>query len=217
MDISSLARFNKGYKFLFTCINVFWKFAWVIPLKNKTGKSLVNRFQSILNTGRSPEKLQTDKGTEFLYRNFQSFLKEKNVHFFTTNSELKASVVERFNRTLKTCMWKYFTAKNNCLYSDILQNIEQGYNNSYHGSIGQAPALVSLLSVGQVIMRRKLYGNSWAKPRKELKFKLGDQVRISKVTSHFQERLSSIVDSGNFHCDQDYSKSSTSVSVTRSC
>ena len=101
MDISSLARFNEGYKFLLTCIDVFSKFAWVVPLKNETGESLVNGFQSILDLGRSPEKLQTDKGTEFLNRNFQSFLKEKNIHFFTTNSKLKASVVERFNRTLK--------------------------------------------------------------------------------------------------------------------
>ena len=132
VDINSLARFNKGYKFLLTCINVFSKFAWVVPLKNKTGESLVNGFQSILDLGRSPEELQTDKGTEFLKRNFQSFLKENNIHFFTTNSELKGSVVERFNRTLKTCLWKYFTAKNNLVYIDILQDNVHGYNNSYH-------------------------------------------------------------------------------------
>ena len=85
--ISSLARFNKGYKFLLTCIDVFSKLAWVVPFINKVGESLVNGFQSILEFGRSPEKLQTDKGTEFLNRNFQSFLKEKSIYFFTTNSE----------------------------------------------------------------------------------------------------------------------------------
>ena len=87
VDVSSLARCNKGYKFLLTCIDVFSKFAWVVPLKNKTGETLVNCFQSILDLGRSPEKLQTDKGTEFLNRNFQSLLKENSIHFFTTNSE----------------------------------------------------------------------------------------------------------------------------------
>ena len=185
MDISSLARFNKGYKFLLTCIDVFSKFAWVVPLKNKTSESLVNSFQSILNTSRSPEKLQTDKGTEFLNHDFQSFLKERNIHFFTTNSELKASVVERFNHTLKTRMWKYFTAKNNRVYIDILQDIVHGYNNSYHRSIGQSPASVSLLNVGQV--RRKLYSNSWTKPGRKFKFKLGDQVRISKSRRTFKK------------------------------
>ena len=130
---------------------------------------------------RSLERLQTDKGTEFLNRNFQSFLKERNIHFFTTTSELKASVVECFNRTLKTRMWKYFTSKNTLVYIDILQDIVHGYHNSYHRSIGQSPASVSLLNVGQV--RRKLYGNSWVKPIRELKFKLGNQVRIS-IKSH---------------------------------
>ena len=185
MDVSSLAHFNKGYKFLLTCIDVFSKFSWVVLLKNKTGESLVNGFQIILDTGRSPKKLQTDKGTEFLNRNFQSFLKEKNIHFFNTNSELKASAVERFNRTLKTRMWKYFTAKNTCVYIDILQDVVQGYDNSYHRSIGQTPSSVSLLNMGQV--RRRLYGNSWKKPKRELKFKLGDQVPISKSCRTFKK------------------------------
>ena len=182
---SSLARFNKGYEFLQTCIDLFSKFAWVVPLKNRTRESLVNGFQSILDLGRSPEKLQTDKETEFLNRNFQSLLKENSIHFFTTNHELKASVVERFNRTLKTRMWKYFTAKNNRVYIGILQDIVHGYNNSYHRSIGRAPASVSLLSVGQV--RKTLYGKSWTKPGKNFKFKLGDQVRISKSRRTFKK------------------------------
>ena len=170
-----------------TCIDVFSKFAWVTPLKNKTGESLVNGFQSILDLARSPEKLQTERGTEFLNRNFQSFQKEKNIHFFITNSELKASVVERFIRTLKTRMWKYFTAKNNNrVYIDILQDIVHGYNNSYHRSIDRAPASVSLLNVGQV--RRNLYGKSWTKPGRKFKFKLGDQVRISKSRRTFKKR-----------------------------
>ena len=179
VDISSLVRFNKGYKFLLTCIDVFSKFAWVVPLKNKLGETLVNGFQSILDLNfRSTGKLQTDKGNEFLNRNFQSFLKEKNIHFFTANSELKASVVEHFNRTLKTRMWKYFTAKNTRVYIDILQNIVHVYNNSYHRIIGQALTSVSLLSVGQV--RRKLHGKSLTKPIGKFKLKLGDQVHISK-------------------------------------
>ena len=181
VDMSSLARLNKGYKFLLTCIDIFSKFAWVVPLKNKAGESLVNGFLSILNTGRCPEKLQTDKGIECLNRNFQSLLKENSIHFFTTNSELKASVVEHFNRTLKTRMLKYFTAKNTRVYIDILQDIVQGYNNQ---SIGRAPASVSSLNVGQV--RRKLYGKSWTKPRRELKFKSGDQICISKSRRTFK-------------------------------
>ena len=90
---------DKHFIDLHRCILIF---AGVVPLKNKSGETLVNGFQLILDLGRSPEKLQTDKGPEFLNCNFQSLLKENNIHFFTINSELKASVVERFNRTLKT-------------------------------------------------------------------------------------------------------------------
>ena len=131
----------------------FSKFAWVVPLKNKTGKSLVNSFQSILDLGRSPEKLQTDKGIEFLNSNFQRLLIENSMHFFTTNSQLKASVVEHFNLTLKTRMWKYFTAKVTLVYIDILQDIVQGYNDSYHRSIRRAPTSVSLLNVGRAFKK----------------------------------------------------------------
>ena len=88
---------------------------------------------------------------------------------------------------MKTRMWKYFRARNTLVYIDILQDIVQGYNNSYHRSIGQAPASVSLLNVGQV--RRKLYENLWAKLRRELKFKLGDQVRISKLCRTFKRLI----------------------------
>ena len=174
--------------FLLTCIDVFSKFAWVVPLKNKSGETLVNGFHSILDLGRSPEKLQTDKGTEFLNRNFQSFLKEKNIHFFATNSELKASVVERVNRTLKTRTWKYFTAKNTRVYIDILQDIVHAYNNSYHRSIGQAPSSVSLLNVGQV--GRKLYdeteGVFYAEELQKVQ-KSDDIYKIEKILAEKKE------------------------------
>ena len=101
--------------------------------------SLVNGFQSILDLGRSMKSCR-----------LRSLLEEYTIHFFTTNSELKASVVERFNRTFKTRMWKYFTGKNNCVYIDILQDIVHGYYNSYHRSIDRALSSVSLLKVGQV-------------------------------------------------------------------
>ena len=185
VDISSIARFNKGFRYLLTCIDVFSKFAWVVPLRDKTGNTLVTAFQSILNLGRRPQKLQTDKGTEFLNSSFQQLLKRKRIHFFTTNSEMKASIVERFNRSLKTRMWKYFTANNTHVYLDVLQDLVSAYNNSYHRSIGREPISVNLLNVGQV--RRKLYGNLWRIPSKKFKFKIGDQVRISKSRRTFKK------------------------------
>ena len=99
IDVSRLNRHNQGNTFLLTCINVFSKKAWVVPFKNKSGISLVAAFKSIQHP--LPNFLQTDKGTEFFNYTFQQWLKDHKVHFFTENEDIKASIVERFNRTLK--------------------------------------------------------------------------------------------------------------------
>ena len=101
VDLQNLNRYNKGYKYLLACIDIFSKYAWVLPLKSKQGQELVKAFQKILSTGRKPSKLQTDQGAEFLDRVFQIYLHDNNIDFFTINSGLKASVIERFNRTIK--------------------------------------------------------------------------------------------------------------------
>ena len=128
MDLGKLASYNKGFKYLLTCIDVLSRYAWIVPLKNKTGKTLKEAFQVIFKSGRQPIRLQTDKGTEFTNRVFQKFLKENDVHFFTTyNEETKASIVERFNRTLKTKMWKYFTHRETIIYIDVLSEMVESY------------------------------------------------------------------------------------------
>lgn len=82
VDVQSLSRYNKGYKYLLTCLDVFSKYAWVLPLKTKQGQELVKAFRTILSSGRKPLKLQTDQGTEFLNRVFQKFLRDNNIDFF---------------------------------------------------------------------------------------------------------------------------------------
>ena len=82
VDLQNLSRYNKGYKYLLTCIYIFSKYAWVLPLKSKQGQELVIAFQKILSTGRKPSKLQTDLGTEFLNRVFQTYLRDHSIDFF---------------------------------------------------------------------------------------------------------------------------------------
>ena len=107
VDMSRLKKVNDGTRFILTVIDVFSKLAWCVPLKNKSTASLVAAFTQLLSNG-APNTLQTDKGTELLNRSLQKLLKEHGVHHFAThNEETKASIVERFNRTLKTRM--YFT------------------------------------------------------------------------------------------------------------
>ena len=122
-DLSKLSKSNDKHRYLLCIIDVFSKYAWVVPIKDKTGKTLVIAFKSVLKSGRCPKSLQTDKGTEFKNKEFQNFLKTKKIHFFTTeNPETKASIVERFQRTLKTRVWKYFTHHCTLRYVDILPN-----------------------------------------------------------------------------------------------
>ena len=91
---------NKNFNYILTVIDIFSKFAWAIPIKNKTGDSITRAFEIIFKD-RIPTKLHTDKGLEFINKSTQNLFKRKGIHWFATENETKAQVVERFNRTLK--------------------------------------------------------------------------------------------------------------------
>ncbi len=112
VDVSFLSRYNDGYRFLMTCIDCLSRYAWVVPIKNKSSASVLSAFASI-NDSRKPTYLQSDKGSEFLNFAFQEFLKANDINFYTSeNDDVKCALVERYNRTLKTRMWRYFTYTN---------------------------------------------------------------------------------------------------------
>ena len=144
VDMSRLKRYNDDHTFLLTVIDVFSKKAWSIPLKNKSASSLTAAFRRLLKNNDGPQTMQTDKGKEFLNRQLQDFYKQKGIRHFTThNEETKACIVERFNRTLKTRMWKYFTKYQTLRYLDVVQHLVDSYNASYHRSIGMSPTEVN--------------------------------------------------------------------------
>ncbi len=185
-DMTSLAKDNDNHKFLLTCIDCFSKYAWVEPLHRKSSDNIVRAFERIFaKDKRVPKRLQTDKGTEFLNKPVQQFLKKHNVHFFTTETEMKASIVERFNRTLKTRMYKYFTAKNTLRYIDVLQDLVNAYNNTSHRSIGMVPANVTKRH--ELEIRQRLYGVKNIKHSKKYKYNVDDEVRISKARRTFKK------------------------------
>jgi len=120
--------------------------------------------------------VQSDKGTEFLNSTFQSMLRRRDIKFYTSeNEDIKAAVVERFNRTLKTKMYRYFTAKNTRRYVDVLPDLLHSYNNTFHRSIGMSPAEVN--DSNEELVRARLYPS---KPKSyEWKYDVGDRVRIT--------------------------------------
>nr|DAC81388.1 TPA_asm: integrase [Parasteatoda house spider adintovirus] len=183
-DLKGIVNFNDDYRYILTCIDVFSKYAWAFPLKRKDSSSIISSFKEIFKE-RKPIKLQTDQGKEFLNKNFQSYLKKAGVHFFFTFNHTKSSIVERFNRTLKTKLWKYFTAKNTFRYIDVLEDIMKSYNNTYHTSIKMEPAKVTKENEKQVF--NNLYQNLPNQKRYKCTFKIGEAVRISKSKMVFEK------------------------------
>lgn len=161
-------------------IDILSKYGFAIPLKTKSGDELKQAFIIIFKTGRIPSKLQSDHGTEFLNRTVQNYLKTKNVHFFVTNSETKAEVVERFNK-----MYRYFTYKNTWKYIDVLPDLMKFYNNSYHRSIRMKPSQVT--KKNKDVVWDTLYGQTFSTPLSRFSFKIGDKVRVSKAKKTFEK------------------------------
>ena len=184
-DMQAHAKENDGYRYLLVCIDVFSKYVWVIPLKNKTGPALVTAFKEILESGRKPQKIQTDEGTEFFNKHFKDLMKSEEIQLYNTYNETKASVVERVIRTLKTRMWRYFTAKRTRRYIDVLQDLVDSYNKSKHRSIQKKPINVTQKNEREVW--RTLYGEPEKKGPTKYKFEIGDQVRISKMKRTFEK------------------------------
>jgi len=183
VDMSAYSKENDDNKYMLTCIDVFSKYAWARVVKNKSGLEVTKAFNSILEEGRVPQKLQTDQGKEFFNKHFQDVMKKHDINHFATATDLKASVVERFNRTLKSRMWRFLTATNSRRYIDVLQDIMQGYNTSYHRSIRMRP--VDVNKENETLVFQNLYGDIKKNEKAVFKYKVGDVVRISKVRGPF--------------------------------
>ena len=95
-DMQSLKLYNDGYRYLLVCIDVFSKYAWIVPIKSKTGPALVEAFKVILSSGRKPHKIMTDQGIEFFNKSFQTLLKKEGIELFDTFNETKALSRETF-------------------------------------------------------------------------------------------------------------------------
>ena len=184
-DMQGLKRDNNGFNYIMTVIDVFSKKAWAIPVKTKSSKDMLVAFKELFHESdpRKPERIQTDAGKEFLNKEVQGFLKQKGVKHFYSNSDKKAAVVERFNRTLKTRIWTYFTAHQTHRYLDILPKLVASYNNTYHRSIGRAPNQVRKVDENKIWVR--LYGDGSKGVQRDTK--KGQMVRVSKVKGVFEK------------------------------
>ena len=185
VDMSKFADQNDGYHFLITIIDTFSKKAWGFKLKNKTANSIHQVMKPFLR-GNRPQKIEFDQGTEWYNSLFLKLLAHYKIKYYSIYSDKKCAIVERFNRTLKTRMYRAFTARGSHRWVDMLQDLINGYNETQHSSTGFAPNDVNRSNENMV---RRILFPKIKKEKRYLKpnFKIGDSVRITRKKSAFQK------------------------------
>ena len=175
-DMQSLSRKNKGIKYLLCAIDLYSKYAFVIPLKDKKGISIVNAFHKIIKqSNRKPNKIWVDQGSEFYNNVFKKWLSDNDIIMYSTYNESKSVVGERFIRTLKNKLYKHMTAIGKNVYYDVLDDVVNEYNSTKHSTIKMKPI--------DVIDNKRVYIDEHNE--KASRFKVVDRVRIYKFKNIF--------------------------------
>jgi len=187
VDMREWEKQNKGYKYMLNVIDVFSKYAWSIPMKNKTGVTTSEALRKIAKeSGRIPKHIWVDKGLEFYNRDVTGWLEENDIIRYSTYSEHKSVVVERFNRTLKEMMWKRFTAENTRTWIDMVDKLVHTYNNKLHTTIGMTPVKASQKE-NETKVLQNIIDKTRPIPVSKPRFKIGDKVRISRMKAIFEK------------------------------
>ena len=174
VDMSQYSKINKGYKYIFTNIDIFSKYAYAFPLKSKKIQDIKPCFEKIFKNNK-PKYIWSDKEPAFLSKEMQQFFKDNNVKIYHTNSHLKAVVIERFNRSLRELMMKELVKNNNTVWYNILPKLIKIYNNRYHSTIKMK--LIQVNKNNEKYIKENIY--TYNKTSKNPKFKINDLVRIS--------------------------------------
>lgn len=199
-DVQNLSESNNGIKYLLVIVDVFSRFLWVRPLRDKKAQSIIDAFKDVLNGPRQPKAIRTDKGSEFYNQFLKRYFKEKGIKIFYALNETKANFAERYIQTLKKRLYRYFTHTQKHKYTDILQDMVMSINETPNRSLnGRAPASVNAENESEVrldayLVRQKSQKKapmnkkkmSSKRKRVEYTFKIGDQVRISHLRRQFQ-------------------------------
>ena len=176
-DMQLISKFNKGFRFLFCVIDIYSKYAWVAPLKDKKGVSTANAFKSILSKSNTkPNTIWVDKGSESYNRSMKSWLEKYDIEMYSTHNEGKSVVAERFIRTIKNKTYKHMTSISKNVYIDKLDDIVKEYNNTKHRASKMKP--IDVKDNIYIDFGKEVNDN-------DPKFKVGDHVRMSKYKNIF--------------------------------
>jgi len=184
---------NDGFRYMLNAVDVFTKKAWSVPLKDKTGGAVTKAFEKIFEESkRMPKKLWVDQGGEFYNKELDKLRKKHSIIMYSTFGDHKSMIVERFNRTLKSRMWKRFTQDNTRRWVDMLPELMAEYNKSNHSSIDMSPNAASkLTAANEQKLWKEVYGETATETKAvkkgKAKFKLGDFVRVSRIKGIFEK------------------------------
>ena len=186
--MQSLSRKNTGIKHLLCAIDLYSKYAFVIPLKGKKGISITNAFDKIIKQSkRKPNKIWVDQGSEFYNRIFKKWLSDNNIIMYSTFNEGRSVIAERFIRTLKYELYKHMTASGYMtnVYYNVLDDVVNEYNNTKHSTIKMKPIDVGddTTKSSAIARNERVYTDEHNE--KDSRFKVGDRVRISKFKNIF--------------------------------
>ena len=175
---------NRGYRYVLVTIDNFSKYGWTVPLKNKNAQTIKGSFENILiNSKRSPNLIETDRGKEFYNNIFQDFLNKNNIKLYSRNSLFGAVFAERFNRTIRDFLKKPVFEKGDGNWIDVLQTITKQYNNKTHSSTKLTPTQASLKKNEGYVHKKLLDKRKKVKP----KYKIGDLVRTADLKRNFSK------------------------------
>ena len=187
VDFGKYARENKGNRWILTAVEILSRYAFTVPVYRKDAGSMTKAVGQLLDDfktwfGRYPNVVQFDEGKEFYNTGVKGLLKSFNVHYFSTMSDKKAAIVERFNRTLKTMVAKYSYSKGTRNWVDVLGDLTKNYNNTKHSTIHMKPKDVN--KTNEDLVWLTLFGHATGDlPLPE--FRTGDTVRVSKYKNVF--------------------------------
>ena len=168
------SRMNKGYKYVFTNIDIFSKYAWSFPIKSKKISDIKPCFQKIFKE-RELKFIWSDKESSFFNKEMLKFFEDSYIKIYYTNSNLKAVVIERFNRSLRELMMKEFVKNNNTIWYNILPKLIKIHNNRFHNTIKDIP--ININKSNEKNIKNTIY--EYNITNKIPKFKINDIVRIS--------------------------------------
>lgn len=194
VDMNEWKDSNNGEKYMLTVVDVFTRYAWARPMSSKNATDTFAAFISIVDSsGRKPKKLWVDQGKEFYNATFKQWMKANGAVMYSTFGESKSVIVERFNRTLKTRMWRYFTEANTRRWVDVLPRLISEYNSQKHSTLKMSPE-----SAGLMAHQKKIYlihnpplerenGAYMGGEKRVPKWKIGDVVRVSRIKGIFEK------------------------------